>query len=153
MSTVDCAEETKMRLLKALDKHLISGSSHDQMERAFCNVLSGTEWSWRWLEEWKIRFSQEGRLPYMWDSLKVSKRNAAGLLVHSMVMRIGELSRAGNFESLLQRSPDDWILRFALLGCAVEQSVAESTGGPSLDGLPPFFPGDRTRLRCSRNSG
>lgn len=150
MSTVICADEVKSRLLEKLDKCLIQGDGHNEISAAFNGVLKGHEWSWPWLEEWQAKFASAARLPYLWDSLKMTKQNAASLLGHSIIMRIYSIGRARDALNSMQCSPNRWELIFLFLGCPVEQEIAESTGHACLENLPPFFPGDRTRIRCRR---
>lgn len=146
MADVICPESVRVSLLEKIDAWIIAGNDFRSACIAAKNLFSGIEWTWAWHQFWEARFKAQAILPYLWQD-KISK---PALLWHSIEHRIHMLVRAEDGRQSQIDAPGRWELIYAYAGCEVEQQIAEENGAASFERLPPFFPGDRTRIRLKR---
>ena len=129
-------------------------------------LLFRNEWAWPELDEWAGRFSKSRRWPEIWKGYAGAYRAAdeaekrserIALLHHHLLFAAGNAERLSDF---LELQGSGWMRYRLELGWtkdrsgAIEKSIGQPFQRPIMEGdysaLPPFFPGDRTLLRCIR---
>jgi hypothetical protein len=119
-------------------------------EKAVKSALSGVEWRWPWLEEWASKFKKSRKYPYMWHRAGFvppdinALETMAELLAHTLTMTAYSIRDWQQFQDLTNKS---WY-RFVIddSECPVEKRVSKEWMAKKINGLPPFFPGDRTHI-------
>ncbi len=115
---------------------------------AFKDHITGN-FEWPWFEKNKLKFEKTGAFPYMWK--RRAKRDGLAfkveILAHTVTMAVLSAAHAARLELLdeiFMRTRSEVIIPQA--GCPVEDNVAELFNLGEIDGHPPFFPGDRSKI-------
>lgn len=105
-------------------------------------------------EDFRSLFNEEKWLNVYIRENNLSEYHACFLLVHTICMRSSRLRDAKNYMEINKEkiSPAHYRCRGAG-GCEIEQFFAQKWQRGKLDGLPPFFPGDRTCLEMTHRWG
>jgi len=134
------------------------GGNIREIERRFDARLSTVAWSWPWFDEWRHRFAESDRWPYMWQHYWQSRvaaqpeyleRQRRALLADTILRAVTQARELASGRSALrQLGAEDF--RWSLhTGDGEFHDVYLPGIGPAiargdLSRLPPFFPGDRS---------
>jgi hypothetical protein len=111
------------------------------LQHVFAEMLNGVDLNWPWLEQWRERFAFLQAWPKLWGGPEPS---VSFLLCNSMV---AGRRREIKFGFVLFSRPltDEPPAIVELLNAKIDAYA----GGDASVGLPPYFPGDRTRASAS----
>ncbi|WP_375591735.1 hypothetical protein [Chitiniphilus eburneus] len=149
MGTVECPDEAKARVLELFDTALCRGDARQAVD-AIRATLDEFGWRWPWCEQWADEFAHMRQYPYMWKSPRPDDLATCVLLEHTLSSRIYAIGHIKQYRESLAYEPQRWRLEYSHIGCPVEVAISQAVGPARLDAAPPFFPGDRTRLRLVR---
>ncbi len=158
-NTIEIENKTKEALFNDFKDVFRSGDSR-KGEKVVFSRLKEIKWIWKEFDKWHETFASEGRWPPMWYVFaavkdinnKHHKRDKCRLLACHLSATIYILARYHQGKDLAIDDPSQWNWQIATSGeDPIENEFAEKYNLGLTKNLPPFFPGDRNRLRLRRS--
>lgn len=164
VTDIECPKDVKIAALSALDSAILTGDPKLEVQ-AIINTIGQTDWHWHWFDKWAVRFNEMQEWPYLWKSLRlchtltssdgIASKNFSmcELLTNTILHKIYTTSRVRDYLVLQADGLANRELSLAFAGCPIEEGIIQALNPNIIDGdTPPFFPGDRTRLRTKRKT-